>query len=98
MQRLRVTIHPIDDPPGFRAHLYDGVHDFPTLTEAIYYAEQAVPPYLQALAREVGASQVEIKMVRRDLAAPIRGGWAEEIFLESELTFTAVGRPGIARE
>jgi N-methylhydantoinase A/oxoprolinase/acetone carboxylase beta subunit len=98
MQQLRVTIHPIDEPAGFRVHLFDGVHDFPTLTEAIQYAEQAVPPHLRALAREAGATQVEVKMVRRDLSAPVRGGWAEEIFLESELTFTAVGRPAIARE
>jgi N-methylhydantoinase A/oxoprolinase/acetone carboxylase beta subunit len=98
MQRLRVTIHPIDEPAGFRVHLYDGVHDFSTLAGAVGYAERAVPPHLEALAREAGASQVEVQMVRRDLSAPIRGGWAEEIFLESELTFTAVGRPAIARE
>jgi N-methylhydantoinase A/oxoprolinase/acetone carboxylase beta subunit len=98
MQQLRVTIHPIDDPAGFRVHLFDGVHDFPTLAEAIGYAERIVPPHLQALAREAGASQVEVKMVRHDLSAPVRGGWAEEIFIESELTFTAVGRPAIARD
>jgi N-methylhydantoinase A/oxoprolinase/acetone carboxylase beta subunit len=98
MQQLRVTIHPIDEPAGFRVHLFDGVHVFAKLTEAIRYAEHAVPPHLEALAREAGASQVEVKMIRRDLSAPIRGGWAEEIYLESELTFTAVGRPRIARE
>jgi N-methylhydantoinase A/oxoprolinase/acetone carboxylase beta subunit len=98
MQQLRVTIHPLDDPAGFRVHLFDGVHDFSTLAEAIGYAEQVVPAHLQALARQAGASQVEVKMARRDLSAPVRGGWAEEIFLESELTFTAVGRPAIAHK
>ena len=98
MQQLRVTIHPIDDPAGLRVHLFDGVHDFPSLNEAILYTEKVVPPHLESVAREAGARQVEIKTLRRDLSAPIRGGWAEEIFLESELTFTAVGRPGIASE
>ncbi len=98
VQQVRVLIHPLDGAsPTFRVHLADGVHDFPSLTEGVAYAERVVPGQVEALARQAGAEQVEVKMVREDLRAPVKGRWGSEIYLSTEMTFTAVGRPSLAR-
>jgi N-methylhydantoinase A/oxoprolinase/acetone carboxylase beta subunit len=95
VQQMRVLIHPLDEEARFRLHLPDGVHDFATLAESVAYAQGVVPGRLEALARQAGAGQVEIKLVRVDRSAPVKGGWGSEIYLGTELTFTAVGRPGL---
>jgi len=97
--RMRVLIHPLEeDSSRFRVHLPDGVRDFDTLTEAVAHAQTVAPPKLETLARQAGADQVEIKLARQDRTAPVKGGWGSEIYLDTELVFTAVGRPSLARE
>jgi N-methylhydantoinase A/oxoprolinase/acetone carboxylase beta subunit len=97
VQKIRVLIHPLEEDGGlFRAHLFDGVHDFASLAQSVAYAQEVVPPYLKALALQAGADQIEIKTVREDRIAPVRGGWGNEIHLSTTLTFTAVGRPSLA--
>jgi N-methylhydantoinase A/oxoprolinase/acetone carboxylase beta subunit len=98
MQQMRVEIHPLDEDTCFRAHLPEGVHDFSSLNEAIQYAQRVVPAQLEEQARQAGADQVEVTMTREDKRAPIKGGWEQEIFLGTELAFTAVGRPSLARD
>jgi hypothetical protein len=39
---------------------------------------------------------VEVKVQREDRRAPVKGGWGQDIFLRTQLTFTAVGRPSLA--
>jgi hypothetical protein len=53
-----------------------------------------MPEYVASLARRAGADQVEIKVQREDQSVPVRMGWGDELYLETRLTFTAVGRPG----
>jgi N-methylhydantoinase A/oxoprolinase/acetone carboxylase beta subunit len=99
VQQMRVLIHPLEeDGANFRVHLFDGVHDFATLEESVAYAQKVIPGHLKALALRAGAEQVEIKLVRRDRVVPVKGGWGSEIFLNTELTFTAVGRPSLAQD
>jgi len=99
MQQTRVLIHPLEEEGAlFRVHLPSGIHDFPTLTDSVAYAQEVVPGHLERLALQAGAQQVEIKMTRKDRTAPVKGGWNNEIYLSTELTFTAVGRPSLARE
>lgn len=92
----RVLIHPLDVNRHFRLHLPDGVRDFSSLEESVVYAQQVVPPQLEALARQAGADQVEVEMGRVDQEAPVRGGWGQQIYLGTELKFMAVGRPSPA--
>jgi N-methylhydantoinase A/oxoprolinase/acetone carboxylase beta subunit len=96
MQQVRVLIHPLETDSIVRVHLPDGIVDLPCLTDAVAHAQQVVPPYLERLAAQAGGTQVEISMTRDDRTAPVRGGWGSEVFLESLLTFTAVGRPSLA--
>ncbi len=97
VQKMRVEIHPLDDESGFRAHLPGGVQDLATLNGAVQYARQAVELYLADQAKKAGAEQVEVSMARHDISAPVRAGWGQELFLGTELVFTAVGRPSLAR-
>ena len=98
MQQMRVEIHPLDEDTCFRAHLPEGIRDFSSLNEAVQYAQRVVSAQLKEQTRQAGADQVEITMTREDKRAPIRGGWGQEIFLGTELVFTAVGRPSLARD
>jgi N-methylhydantoinase A/oxoprolinase/acetone carboxylase beta subunit len=99
VQQARVLIHPLEEEGAlFRLHLPDGIRDLSSLEESVAYAQAVVPDYLARLARQAGAQQVEVKMTRKDRTAPVKGGWGSEIFLSTELTFTAAGRPSLARE
>jgi N-methylhydantoinase A/oxoprolinase/acetone carboxylase beta subunit len=97
VQQLRVLIHPLDDESSqFRVHLPGGVKDFATLEESVIFAQTTVPDELKAKAVQAGAAQVEIKVVREDRMAPVKGSWGNEVHLCTELVFTAVGRPSLA--
>jgi N-methylhydantoinase A/oxoprolinase/acetone carboxylase beta subunit len=93
VQQRLVTIRPITAEGGFRLHLPDGVRDFEGLEESVAYAQQTVPGVVEKLARQAGADQVEVRMERVDKMVPVGGGWGQEVFLGTQLTFTAVGRP-----
>lgn len=94
--RQRVLINPLTDEELLRIHLPDGPRDFARLEEAVAYAQETVPPLLEAQARLAGAEQVEVRTARQDHWAPARGGQAM-IYLGTELTFSAAGRPRVAR-
>ena len=99
VQQAKISIRPLEGVETlFRVHLSDGVHDFGDLEEGVTYAQAVVPKQLEALARQAGADHVEVKMTRKDNIAPIKPEWGGEIYLDTELMFTAVGRPSLARE
>jgi len=96
VQRARVLINPIESGSRYRVHLPDGVHDFEKLEQAASYAQNVMCPQVEAMAKEAGASQIELKTTRVDRRAKVRGEWGEEIYLGSDLSFIAVGRPSPA--
>lgn len=104
VQRAHVLIRPFDFGAFYRVHLpgdlgvVEQVVDVDTLEEGVAYAERVVPPHLRARAQEAGAQQVEMHVVRTDHTAPVHEKIDDEIFLETTLTFTAVGRPATAAE
>lgn len=97
VQRVRGLVQPVDGELPYRLHLPDGVHDFASVSDAVAYAQRVVPDRVRALARQAGAGQVEVQMTRTDQTAPAHVEWGQEIYLQTELTFTAVGRPSLAR-
>jgi len=97
VQQLHVAIRPIDGSQRFRLHMPDGVVDFGSVEEGVAYAHQVVPDQLEMLARQAGADQIEMRMNRVDQSAPVRASWGQEIYLGTQLTFTAVGRPTSVR-
>ena len=59
-----------------------------TLRRLSAYAEKNISAFLEAFATHCGAGQVTTEMKRIDRVV-------QEIFLETELLFTATGRPAI---
>lgn len=97
VQQAHIIIHPLDTAETlFRVHLFDGVHDFGELEKAVAYVETNMPDHLESLARQAGADHVQVKMVRQDDIVPVKQGG--KLYLGTKLTFTAVGRPGLAQE
>ena len=94
VQRQQVLVSPLDG--RLRLHLPDGVHDFALLEEAVAFARRWMGGWVEGQARQAGAAQVEVQVERRDSYAPVRPDAGEEIYLGTELTFTAVGRPSPA--
>jgi N-methylhydantoinase A/oxoprolinase/acetone carboxylase beta subunit len=95
VQRRRALISPLPGEGSVRLHLPDGVHDFERLEAAVAHAQAVVLPWVEGLAVQAGAEQVVAQMTRQDqIAIDSRGG---EVYLGTELTFTATGRPRLAR-
>lgn len=91
--RHRVLITPLEGGVAVRLHLPEEVRDLNDVEEAVACAREQVPPWLAARARQAGAAQVEIEMVREDREVPIKTGWGDRLYLGTELTFIAAGRP-----
>jgi hypothetical protein len=98
VQRQRVLITPLEDGETLRLHLPESVRDFGRVEEAVAYAQQQMGPWMESLARQAGAGQVEVHMARQDNEVAVRLGWGDKLYLGTELTFSAVGRPSPARE
>ena len=96
VQRYRVLISPIEDGAALRVHLPNGVRDFPHLDGAVAHAEEEMDGWIRSQARQAGAAQVEVQVERVDKEALVSSGWGDRIYLGTELTFTAVGRPSPA--
>jgi len=95
IQRRQALISPLGDERRLRLYLPDGVHDFEQLEAAVQHAQAVMLPLVEALATQAGADQVVTRMTRHDqIARDARGG---EIYLGTELTFVATGRPRVAR-
>jgi N-methylhydantoinase A/oxoprolinase/acetone carboxylase beta subunit len=97
IQRLQTLISPLDGESTVRLHLADGVRDFRSLESAVAHAQQTVTAQIEAMARQEGADQVEVRMTRIDQWAPVAIGLNQQIYLGTELQFTAAGRPSPAR-
>jgi hypothetical protein len=98
VQRMRALIRPMDAGLAYRVHLADGFQDVPTIEKGVALACDAIPDRLAEIARHAGAEQVEVHMERVDRIAPVDIEWGQDVFVETELVFTAVGRPSLARD
>jgi N-methylhydantoinase A/oxoprolinase/acetone carboxylase beta subunit len=104
VQRQRVLITPLEADmgssgwggSGVRVHLPEGPRDFGDLEQAVAYASQVMRGWMEDLARQAGAAQVEVQMVREDRDVMVKAGWGDRLYLGTDLTFTAAGRPSPA--
>ena len=96
IQRHKLLIRPQNAGLKFRLHLTKGSKDFADLESAVRYAKEFMLPRAEELAKQAGADQVEIKMNRKDNIAKVKG--PQEVYLGTELIFTALGRPRITRD
>jgi N-methylhydantoinase A/oxoprolinase/acetone carboxylase beta subunit len=98
VQRQRVIIEPVEGGDMLRLHLPQGMRDFHDLEQAVAWAREQMIPWLEAQARQAGAAQVKVEMTRQDARVLARAGWGDQIYIGTELIFTAVGRPSPATQ
>jgi len=97
VQRLRALVRPVESGERFRLHLPEGFRDFDQLETAVAHATDTLPDAAKILARQAGAEHIEVQAARHDRIVPLEEGQGQEVFVETELVFTAVGRPSLAR-
>jgi N-methylhydantoinase A/oxoprolinase/acetone carboxylase beta subunit len=97
VQRARALISPLGESDQLRVYLPDYVCDFPTLEDAIQHTRKVMLAHVEEQASRAGGEQIETHMNRRDFWIPIQGAPTEKLYMGSELTFSAVGRPSPAR-
>jgi N-methylhydantoinase A/oxoprolinase/acetone carboxylase beta subunit len=95
MQTVRVLIGPLEGDLGFRVHLPEEVRDFPELEQAVECARSVAAAFAGELAARAGAAAVEVTVERRDHTVEVSG---DAVFLESQITAVAAGRPRLAHE
>jgi N-methylhydantoinase A/oxoprolinase/acetone carboxylase beta subunit len=95
--RSHVVINPVGAEGGVRVHLPDSIRDFDNLEAAVAYSQRVLTTALTTQAQAAGAEAVEVRMIREDRLAPVATGIDQEVFLGTDLFFTAAGRPSPAR-
>jgi len=93
VQRVTVRIRPISGSQRVRLLWPQGPTDFDDLEKAVQYAQQHVAPLVIEKARQSGAAHIQSELKRKDKTAKAKGN--KTVFLETKLTFMALGRPGI---
>ncbi|MDP6698189.1 MAG: hypothetical protein QGH25_00950, partial [Candidatus Latescibacteria bacterium] len=93
VERQRVLVRPGEGEEAYRVLLPDGVQPVDSVAEGVARARAEVLELLRARCREAGAAEVEVRVDRRDHSVP-SGTGDGDVFVETELVFTAVGRPG----
>lgn len=97
VQRRQVVIKPWPEAGDgwVRAHLPDGVRYFPGLEKAVAAVDLVGRVWVEELAQEAGAEQITVHALRQDLYAPVSGPLEGEVYLGTEMTFAATGRPSL---
>jgi N-methylhydantoinase A/oxoprolinase/acetone carboxylase beta subunit len=93
VQTVRVLIQPLLAGSVYRAHLPSEVRVFRQLEDAVECAQEVAAEKVEELARRAGASEAKVQVKREDQILRDRRGLADEIYLGTEVTATAVGRP-----
>ena len=93
VQSVRVLIRPLMAGSAYLVHLPDEVRHCPQLKDAVECAEDAARQKAEALARRAGATEWKVEVKREDQILRDRRRPSEEIYLGTEVTATAVGRP-----
>ena len=100
VQRMCILIQVLEDLERsiFRVYLPDGICDFEDLDQAVTHTQNVMSRHMEVLTREAGAEHVDVAMIRCDHRASIGQGAGDELYLSTELHFTATGRPGVGRK
>lgn len=93
VQTVRLLIRPRDGGNAYRVHLPFGVRDFQQLADAVAYAKDTAHRLAWEHAHRAGASAVQVYTEQHDRTALIGSEYADELYIETEVTATAVGRP-----
>ena len=90
VQNVRILIQPWEGEKAYRAYSPFGVRDFPELADAKAYATNTACRLARRRAHQAGASRVKVHTKQDDRIVQVG---SEQLFIETEVIATAVGRP-----
>ncbi|GAB6146919.1 hydantoinase/oxoprolinase family protein [Desulfocicer niacini] len=93
IQRSRAVIRMMAGGKCFRAHLPDGIADFPDLEAAKNQVELQMKSYTIDLALKAGAGNIEVETTCSDHSGTLAAGQHQEKFLDTEIFVTVSGKP-----
>jgi N-methylhydantoinase A/oxoprolinase/acetone carboxylase beta subunit len=93
VQTVRILIQSLDEGNLFKVHLPYEVQDFYQLEEAVAWAQQEAQRLAEENAYRAGAEEVQVHLERRDRVVKGTDDMIEEIYIDTEVIATAVGRP-----
>jgi N-methylhydantoinase A/oxoprolinase/acetone carboxylase beta subunit len=93
VQSVRVLIQPLVAGSAYRVHLPSEMRQFRELEAAVECAEDVAREKAEELALRAGARETKVHVKRKDQVLRDKRGLADEIYLGTEVTATAVGRP-----
>lgn len=85
----------VENPPCFMYAL-DERREFSQLDAALDYARRHGAELVRAAVARHGAIDIHITTHRSDRYGTLRDGWGGNIYLETKLTCTAAGKPGLS--
>jgi hypothetical protein len=80
----------------YRVHLPSQISDFASLEAAAAFALVTLRGFAEGQARQAGAVDLQLREERRDKI--VKGAGGLELFIESRVAVTALGRPRLAAE
>jgi N-methylhydantoinase A/oxoprolinase/acetone carboxylase beta subunit len=95
VQHLRVQVRPTAQDGIFHVLLPGGLEAVRSLDGGIELARKRATSYLHDLLQRAGAVDVDVQVARMDRTAPVRGQPGVAL-VETELVFTAVGKPTLS--
>ena len=93
VQHVRVLIRPSKDGLTYRVHSPSVMRDYENLDEAIAYARRAAGNLAKRLAHQAGAHRAKTEIEQNDRIISLQ---TQNIYLETEIIATAIGRPSFA--
>ncbi len=95
---VRMLVLPEQESAGYRVHTPNEMRHLESLGAALEYAEDQGRALALALARQAGAEDIRLQVQRQDHKAPVGDGWGDDLYIGTDLTVTAIGRPRLAEE
>lgn len=97
VQRVHAYVRPMEAEAYYRLYLPNGTRDFNRIEQAVSFAEQVLPPIAIARAQAAGAEQIEVDVERIDHRTLLKEEWGQDLYVETSLVCTAIGRPSLVR-
>jgi len=97
VQTVRLLIQPTEEGERVRLHTPTGVEEYANLDECLVAARELGRALATERVRLAGADEFELQVEQHDQRVQVASGWGDEIYLGSELIFTAAGRPGLVK-
>jgi N-methylhydantoinase A/oxoprolinase/acetone carboxylase beta subunit len=98
VQRIYVSVLPNGDEGNYRVHLPDEVAFFATLAESTAYGRRRGQALALEGARLAGAADIKVTVDELEHSAPVSEDFGNELYLGTDLTITAVGRPRLTAD